>query len=129
MASITGLGGVFLRTKNDTKKLLAWYSDVLGLDVSEYGINFLTPNHFTLITFTNKDDDAVLNFSVDDLEVFMQELKAKDVKIHSDIKEYDFGKFAQIKDPFDNIVELAELYDQPYKEMVEEEIKTYKRQS
>jgi hypothetical protein len=75
MAKITGFGGIFLRTKSNTTKLLHWYRDALGLDITEYGINFLIPNEFALITYDNKEDKTLLNFTVDDLETFMTELK------------------------------------------------------
>lgn len=127
MARITGIGGIFLKTKNDTTKLLHWYRDVLGLDITEYGINFLLPNEFTLITYDNKDGEAVLNFTVDDLDEFMAELKEKNVAVHDDIKDYDYGRFAQIKDPFDNIVELWETKPDAYIKMVEKEIDDYKK--
>lgn len=127
MARITGLGAVFLKTKSDTIKLLHWYRDVLGLDITEYGINFLLPNEFTLITYDNNEGEAVLNFTVDDLEEFLAELKEKNVVIHDDIKDYDYGKFAQIKDPFDNIVELWETKPTAYIKMVEKEIEDYKK--
>lgn len=37
MSKITGIGGVFLNVVGDTKKLLYWYQDVLGLDIAELG--------------------------------------------------------------------------------------------
>ncbi len=129
MAKITGIGGIFLRTKSDTTKLLHWYRDVLGLDITEYGINFLIPNEFTLITYDNKDEESMLNFSVDDLETFMTELKEKNVTIHREIVEYNFGKFAQIKDPFGTVVELAEIRSDNYLKMVKKEITDYKEES
>lgn len=129
MAKITGIGGIFLRTKSDTTKLLHWYRDVLGLDITEYGINFLTPNQFTLITYDNKDEQPMLNFSVDDLETFVTELKEKNVTIQQEIIEYDFGKFAQIKDPFGTVIELAEIIADNYLQMVKKEIADYNEES
>ena len=129
MARITGLGGVFLKTKSDTAKLLKWYKEVLGLDITEYGINFLLPNEFTLITFQNDGDDAVLNFTVDHLDEFLEELREKDVHIHQEIQDYDYGKFAQIKDPFGTLVELWETKPANYIKMVEKEIEDYKKES
>ena len=128
MARITGIGGVFLRTKSDPKELLKWYHEVLGLDVSDIAINFLSPNELTLITFDNKAEEAVLNFTVDNLGEFLEGLKEKGVAIHHDIKDYDYGRFAQIKDPFDNIIELWETKKEAYIKMVENEIAEYRRQ-
>ncbi len=35
MSKITGKGSVFLNVVVDTKKLLYWYHEVLGLDITE----------------------------------------------------------------------------------------------
>ena len=39
MARVTGIGGVFLRSK-DPKRLSAWYAAHLGLPVTEWGVSF-----------------------------------------------------------------------------------------
>lgn len=126
MSKITGIGGVFFNLDTDTKKLLEWYRDVLELDISEYGVNLLKPNLFTLLTFDREENDAILNFTVDDIEDFSDKLKKKNVVIHKDIDAYKYGKFLQIKDIADNIIELWEPKKEEYKKMVEEEIEDYK---
>lgn len=126
MSKITGIGGVFFNLDTDTKKLLEWYRDVLELDISEYGVNLLKPNLFTLLTFDREENDAILNFTVDDIEDFSDKLKKKNVVIHKDIDTYKYGKFLQIKDIADNIIELWEPKKEEYKKMVEEEIEDYK---
>ena len=126
MSKIKGICGVFLKLDTDTKKLLKWYKDVLELDVSEYGINFLEPNQLTLITFDRKaDDEAKLNFTVDDLEAYIIKIEAKGVKIHKQIETYPFGKFAQIIDEAGNIIELCQLDEKKYSEMVRKEIEAF----
>lgn len=123
MSKITGIGGVFLNVVGDTKKLLDWYHDVLGLDITEFGINFLVPNKFTLITFDNEEPAKfVLNFTVDNLDDFIATLKSKDVKILQEIEVYEYGKFARIEDVLGNKVELWEPVDEAYIKMVETEI-------
>lgn len=126
MAKITGIGGIFVKIQNEIQPLLRWYQEVLGLDITEYGLNFLTPNELTLITFDKSDGETVLNFTVDNLDVFMEELKTKDVIIHQEIKEYDYGKFAQIKDPYGTTVELWETKKENYIKMVKKEMTDYK---
>ena len=128
MGKITGLGGVFLELSGDTKKLMDWYRDVLGVDTTEYGINFLEPNKFTIISFNDCDgaEKTVLNFTVDDLGEFMESLKKKNVKVLQDIETYDYGKFARIEDVLGGIIELWEPFDEEYIKMVEKEIKEYK---
>lgn len=126
MAKITGIGGIFVKIQNEIQPLLRWYQEVLGLDITEYGLNFLTPNELTLITFDKSDGETMLNFTVDNLDVFMEELKTKDVIIHQEIKEYNYGKFAQIKDPYGTTVELWETKKENYIKMVKKEMTDYK---
>lgn len=128
MSKITGIGGVFLDISGDTKRLLNWYHEMLGLDITEYGINFLTPNKFTLITFDNKDPGkAMLNFTVDNLDGFMEALENKGVKVIQETKTQGYGKFAQIEDILGNVIELWEPFDDNYIRMVEEEIEDVKK--
>lgn len=127
MAKITGIGGIFIQTNNDVANLLNWYKDVLKLDITEYGINFLIPNELTLITFNKGQGETVLNFTVDDLETFMVELKTKEVVIEQEIETYDYGKFARIKDPFGTTVELWETYEDNYIQMVNKEIEDHEK--
>ncbi|QVK16753.1 VOC family protein [Mycoplasmatota bacterium] len=128
MSKITGIGGVFLNISGDTKKLLKWYNDVLGLNITEYGINFLAPNKLTLITFDNKEHgNSFLNFTVDNLDHYMETLKAKGVKIIQEISVFEYGKFAQIEDILGNRVELWEPFEEEYIKMVEKEITDFNK--
>ena len=109
MAKVTGIGGVFLKHIEESQKLIKWYEEILDITVSEYGLSFLEPNVFTLITFNRKSgNEAILNFTVDNLDELMRELKEKDVEITSEVKEYSYGKFSQIKDVLGNVIELWE---------------------
>lgn len=128
MAKITGIGGVFLNSSGDTKKLLKWYDEVLDLNVTEFGVNFLHPNTLTLLTFNSHDNgEAILNFTVDNLDFFLEKLKSRGVKLIKDISVLEYGKFAQIEDVLGNIIELWEPFEIEYKKMVEEEITEYKK--
>lgn len=127
MAKITGIGGVFLNVSHEVKKLLIWYNEILGLETTEYGINFLQPNELTLITFTQGEGNAALNFTVDHIEEFLNELKSKGVHIEQDVIDYDYGKFAQIRDPFNNLIELWEPKHENYKKMVKGEIQEFNK--
>jgi len=107
---------------------LDWYHDVLDLDVTEYGINFLNPNLFTLITFDSEAGNTVLNFTVDNLEEFIDKLSSKGVKVIQEIKVVEYGKFARIADVLGNTVELWEPFTDSYKQMVEKEIKEFNKE-
>ncbi|XMB67111.1 VOC family protein [Mycoplasmatota bacterium zrk1] len=127
MAKITGIGGVFLNI-TDSNKLLRWYKDILDLDITEHGINFLEPNKLTLLTFNNKNK-TILNFTVDNLELFLEELRSKDVKIIKEISTFKFGKFVQIEDILGNVIELWEPFEEEYKKMVKKEIADFKKKT
>lgn len=128
MAKVTGIGGVFLKHREGKKRLIEWYKEKLNITVSEYGLSFLEPNVFTLISFNRKrNNEAILNFTVDNLDELMEELKEKDVKIVSEVKEYSYGKFSLIKDLLGNVLELWEPYPEEYLKLVEEETKKYKK--
>lgn len=127
MSKITGIGGVFLQLNQETKRLLKWYHEVLEVDVTEYGINFLEQNNGALITFSSGQNDAILNFTVEGIEDFLVKLKEKSVEFVMPLKDYGYGKFCQIKDVNGNVIELCELNKAVYDKMVLEEIKTYKQ--
>ncbi len=125
MAKIIGLGGVFFNTQGDEKELLKWYQDVLGLDVTEYGIE-AKMNQNVLVTLKRQPSNAFINFIVDDIHKFMTEMKQKNVEIVSDVVEYEYGLFSQIKDISGNVIELFQVYQKEYDEMVEKEKLEYK---
>ena len=125
MAKIIGLGGVFFNTQGDEQELLKWYQDVLGLDVTEYGIE-AKMNQNVLVTFKRQESNAFINFIVDDIHKFMNRMKQLDVEIVSDIVEYEYGLFAQIEDIGGNVIELFQVYQKQYDKMVEKEKQEYK---
>lgn len=128
MAKAIGVGGVFIHLNGDVKELHSWYESNLGLEMSNYGSGFITGNQMMLITFKRDSGQIpVINLRVDDIETMIDNLSRKQVEIISQVKEYPYGKFAQFKDPFGNLIELWEAYENEYKEMVEREIIAYKK--
>ncbi len=111
VGQITGVGGIFFKSK-DPKALMAWYRDVLGIKVEAWGgaqMRYDAPNHPPALVLTAFDQSTqelepsqrefMLNFSVDDLGVFLERIKAKGVIILSHDDSDPFGKFASIIDP------------------------------
>src|SRR5215469_18512895 len=89
MARITALGGVFVRS-NDPKALEAWYRDVLGLKIEDWGgaviDNGAGPPHAVWTPFGKDTEhfkpstrEFMVNFAVDDLDGFLAALEAKGV--------------------------------------------------
>lgn len=135
MKKVKGIGGIFFKCK-DPKKVKEWYNKHLGMKTDEYGTNFVSrddddPSVKTFLQWSPFSDntdyfspgkkDFMINYRVDDLEALMKELKAGGVKIIHKIKEYPYGKFAQIMDIEGNQIELWEPSPEEYEKIVEEE--------
>ncbi len=118
-----GLGGVFLKFK-DPAKMNSWYSEVLGLTTNDYGVlfSFNSENSKTALlqlgTFPSDSDyfgrneqQVMLNFRVDNLDLMLIRLKSLNVEILDEMETYEYGKFIHISDPEGNRIELWEPID------------------
>jgi catechol 2,3-dioxygenase-like lactoylglutathione lyase family enzyme len=117
---VTGIGGIFFRSK-DPKALAAWYRDVLGLPIENWGGAALTydaPGHPPALIwspFPDKTDymapstrEFMINFAVDNLDALLHRIAAKGVKpLRRDDKDPN-GRFAWILDPDGTKIELWE---------------------
>jgi catechol 2,3-dioxygenase-like lactoylglutathione lyase family enzyme len=115
----TGVGGVFFKAA-DAKKVRDWYRDQLGLpegmggewlDVRWRELN--DPGHVghTVWAAFKKDtkhfDGAcMVNYRVDDLDAVLAKVKAAGAKLERTEDEPGNGRFAWIRDPENNLVEL-----------------------
>jgi predicted enzyme related to lactoylglutathione lyase len=123
MAQATGLGGVFLRSR-DPKALYAWYEQHLGLPLS-HGSFLLPAEHqrayIALAFFGEKaayfppTQPVMLNFQVDDLEALLKKLESDGVAVDPKRESADYGKFGWFTDPEGNRVELWEPSESPAK--------------
>ena len=122
MAKITGIGGVFFKSKNPAS-LKEWYNEVLGINTDEYGASFLweedqnskRPGRTVWGVFKEDTDyfapsqkDFMINFRVDNLKEFVTDLITKGVMPVGNIEEYSYGNFAWIIDPEGNKIEFWE---------------------
>ena len=128
MAKAVGIGGVFLHFEGDEQEVMNWYEENLGFDMTPYGTGFIDGDQMVLLSFKRgeKPKTPFLNIRVDDIDTLIESFKKQELKIISDVTEYPYGKFAQFIDPFGNPIELWEVYEEPYKEMVKQEIEDYK---
>jgi predicted enzyme related to lactoylglutathione lyase len=114
---VTGVGGVFFKSK-DPKALAAWYRDVMGIRIEDWGgalLRYDAPGHPPAVVWSAfpaaTDDMApstrefMVNFAVDDLEAFSARLAAKGVVVHSQAADPN-GRFAWILDPDGTKIEL-----------------------
>jgi len=117
---ITGVGGVFFKAK-DPKALVAWYRDVLGLPIEAWGgaaLSYDAPKHpqaliwnaFPATTdyFAPSTSAFMINYAVDDMNAFLERLRAKGVAILKRDDKDPNGRFAWIADPEGNKIELWE---------------------
>ena len=124
MARITGIGGVFFKSRNDNAALATWYQKHLGLpleasfggavlrwpdDKAEDG--GLTVWHVAekeTQWFAPSDSPFMINYRVDNLEEMIAQLRAGGVEIIGGPESHENGRFAWVMDPEGNKVELWE---------------------
>ena len=122
---ITGIGGIFFFSK-DPEKTRKWYADNLGMEVNEWGstfpsrnmnhpeeINYLQWSPFKKGSkyFAPSKKEFMINYRVQNLEGFLENLKAKGVQVLDDIETFEYGKFVHVLDEEDNKIELWEPID------------------
>ena len=124
MARVTGIGGVFFKSRGDHAALAAWYQTHLGMPpLSEWGGAVLqwsedraedkgsTVWHVAerdTEWFAPSDAPFMINYRVDDLSELLSSLQAAGVEILKGPESHENGKFAWIVDPDGNKVELWE---------------------
>ena len=127
MAKVEGIGGVFIES-DDAARLAKWYGDVLGIEMEgnpeEGGFYhaFWTRDPQTSIRrenpvfainqskepSTKKGTGLTINFRVDNLDSFLDQMREKKVEIDEKILVWERGKHAWIHDLDGNRIELYE---------------------
>ena len=122
--SVDGIGGVFLNA-NDAKALSTWYAHHFGLKLETYedGKVYGTEFKYRRLGDSSKVDstvfsisqskadlpaernECVINYRVRDLAIFLEQLKAEGIEIEK-TEDFDYGRFAWIRDPEGNRIEL-----------------------
>ncbi len=121
MAKITGIGGVFFKSRSDHAQLAAWYARHLGLTLEPWGGAILkwpddkgVDHGLTVWHVAEKDSQwfspstssFMINYRVDDLDGLLEQLRHADIPIVKGPESDDNGRFAWIMDPEGNKVEL-----------------------
>jgi len=124
--SVEGIGGVFIYA-NDAKALSNWYAHHFGfrLETYEDGKVYGTEFKYRRLGDSSQVDstvfsisqsptnlpaerrECVINYRVRDLRGFIDQLKADGITIEK-TEDFDYGRFAQIRDPEGNRIELYE---------------------
>jgi len=133
MKKVTGIGGIFFKTK-DPEKMKDWYSKNLGLVTNEYGSVFefrpadapekkaysvWSPFSDDTEYFQPSEKEFMINYRVENIEKLVEELKNAGVTVCDEIETYEYGKFVHILDPENNKIELWEPVDQVFEGMYE----------
>ncbi|MEX1247587.1 MAG: VOC family protein [Anaerolineales bacterium] len=116
MEKVTGIGGLFFRAKIP-QALAKWYQDQLGITLTpknhegdswrqEAGVTVFEPFPEDTEYFGNAAKVWMVNFRVRDLDAMAAQLHAAgiEVKVHPDT--FPNGRFAHLKDPEGNPIEL-----------------------
>ena len=118
MKRVTGLGGVFFRC-TDVKAQQAWYREHLGMDCQDWGTTFRWREvgteqvGYTVWGSFDRDSDyfegpTMLNYRVADMDGLIAALRLEGVEIVRGPVTEPNGKFAWIRDPEGNRIELWE---------------------
>jgi predicted enzyme related to lactoylglutathione lyase len=123
MARVTGIGGVFFKSRSDATELAAWYQTHLGIPLESFGGAILRWPDDTAEDggmtvwhvadresewFRPSDSSFMINYRVDDLDSMIAQLRADGVDVVGGPESHENGKFAWIMDPDGNKVELWE---------------------
>ena len=123
MAKVTGIGGIFFKSKGDGAALAAWYRKHLGMALEDWGGAILRwpddkadDRGLTVWSVAGKDSQwfspsqssFMINYRVDNLVELLEQLRAGGVEVVKGPESHENGKFAWIMDPDGNKVELWE---------------------
>ena len=123
MARVTGIGGVFFKSRKDRKALAAWYQQHLGMRLEDFGGAILkwpedTAEDRGLTVwhvadpnsdwFSPSESAFMINYRVDDLDELIADLKKAGIELVKGPESHENGKFAWILDPDGNKLELWE---------------------
>ena len=117
MERVQGIGGFIFRARNPAE-LAAWYDEHLGVRPppdSGDGSPWMQAAGPTAFAPMSEDSDVFdrayawsLNFRVADLDAMVEQLRSAGIDVEIDAETYSFGRFARLRDPEGNPLELWE---------------------
>ncbi|MBL7909997.1 MAG: VOC family protein [Bacteroidia bacterium] len=110
---VTGIGGLFFRSKDD-KALALWYEKHFGINAvqnykpwqTEGGPTVFAPFKSETNYFGNMNQQFMINLRVSDLDKLCEQLQTAGVKLDENRMNESYGKFAWCYDPEGNKIEL-----------------------
>src|SRR5437762_1075971 len=118
MQRVTGIGGFFFRAKNP-EAAAAWYHQHLGVELvptnydhqpwlQEAGPTAFAPFAQDSEYFGDAAKNWMINFRVSNLDAIVQQLRGAGIDVTVDPEKYPNGRFARLRDPEGNPIELWE---------------------
>lgn len=118
MQKVHGIGGFFFRAR-DPDGLAKWYATHLGVDLTPQtydengwtthaGTTVFQPFQYDTQYFGRPENTWMINFRVRDLAAMMAQLRAAGIEVEPEGDEYPNGKFARLRDPEGNPIQLWE---------------------
>lgn len=117
MEKVVGVGGIFFRAR-DPKALSAWYAAHLGINVAPTDMEMepwrTTEGVVVFAPFAADTDyfpaeqQAMVNFRVADMGRMLAQLRQAGIEVFNETEMEGLGRFAHIRDPEGNAVELWE---------------------
>ncbi|HEY0194519.1 MAG TPA: VOC family protein [Kofleriaceae bacterium] len=116
MASVIGIGGIFVKSK-DPKALQAWYRELLGLEIADWGgaqiwsraeRSYAVWSSFAADSkhFEPSSREFMINLRVDDLDALLGTLRAAGANVLDRREDSADGKFGYVVDPDGTLLEL-----------------------
>ncbi len=111
---VTGIGGLFFRSRHPDA-LASWYQEHFGINTveggpwqQEAGPTVFAPFSADTEYFGRPDQQAMINFRVENLQALVEKLAAAGVRVDPSRESLEYGHFAWVYDPEDNKIELWE---------------------
>jgi len=120
---VTGIGGFFFRSQ-DPQALALWYQERLGVKTvpQSYGDEpwWQQAGHTAFAPF-DLDSEMIgapehtwmINFRVADLDAIVDQLRAAGEEVEVDPERYPNGRFAELRDPEGNGIQLWQPMGEP----------------
>ncbi|WP_117213227.1 VOC family protein [Allorhizocola rhizosphaerae] len=118
MERVQGIGGVFF-TAREPDRLNRWYATHLGVDPAPESYDVSSwwqrpgPTVFAAMSaesehFGGPGHQWSINFRVADLDAMVRQLREAGIAVDVDPEVYPNGRFASLRDPEENVVQLWE---------------------
>jgi glyoxylase I family protein len=118
---VTGIGGFFFRAR-DPEALAIWYQERLGVTTvpgsyeegawrQQEGETVFAPFQQDSEMIGPPEHTWMINFRVDDLHAIVAQLEAAGETVDVDPRRYPNGRFAELRDPEGNGIQLWQPMD------------------